>query len=109
MTVAEIYEMIGSTGIECAYREFPEGSGQEPPFICFTMPGGDDLFADNENYVKISRLVIELYTDERDFALENTVEEMLKENNLTYTWDEDYIDTEHMHVTVYETEVLVDA
>ena len=67
--------------------------------------GSEDLLADNINYHRIEKLYVELYTDEKDFALEKKVETMLNNNGMVFSKDEDYIDTEQMHITVYTTSV----
>ena len=98
--------MIESVGVPYAYYQFPEGTEQAPPFICFYYPRSDDFYADSANYKKISELTVELYTDVRDFALEAALEQALEACGLSYTWEETFIDSEKMHLTVYTTEVI---
>ena len=107
MTFAAISAMIDGVKVPAAYHHFPDNSGQQPPFICFYYDRSDDLYADNTNYQKIETLVIELYTDYKDFALEADVEAALKKAGLTYSRDETYIDSESMHETIYTTVVLI--
>lgn len=109
MTFAEVYTMINSVGVPCAYYQFDENTGQQPPFICFFYNNSDDLAADNSNYVKIESLVIELYTDVKDFDLEAAVEGVLASHGLTWERQEEFIDSEMMHETIYTTEVLINA
>lgn len=63
--------------------------------------------ADNENYSKIDTLIIELYTDSKDFTMEDKVETTLKANNLVFIRDSSYLDEERMWMTTYQTEVLI--
>lgn len=107
MTYQQISNMIESIGVPYAYYQFPAGTEQPTPFICFYFPDADDFIADNTNYQKIEALMIEVYTDEKDFTLESTTEAVLKEAGLVYSRTESYIDSERMHMTVYETEVLI--
>lgn len=107
MTKAEVAAMIAGLKLPYAYYQFPEGTAQACPFICFYYPEPDDFLADNLNYVHIAALVIELYTDNVDFDLQQAVMEMLEDNDLVYTWTEDWIDTERMHMTTFNTEVLL--
>lgn len=109
MKTTEVSQMIASVGLPYAYYQFPENTGQQPPFICFYYPQSNDFVADNKNYKKINALTIELYTDNKDFVLEARVEEMLKANGLVFSWMETYIDSERMHLTTYYTEVIIDA
>ena len=107
MTTAEVASMIGSIGLDYAYYQFPEASGQAPPFVLFYYPEDNDFIADGCNYVKKCRLIIELYTDNKDFEMESTVEAVLSANNLVYSREEQYIDTERMYEVLYSTEVII--
>ena len=77
------------------------------PFICWYLDGIDDLYADNSNYQRIVRLIVEFYSDEKDFTNETMIEGVLSEHGLTYAKDETYLDDEKMHETIYESEVLI--
>lgn len=107
MTYKEVTNMIQSMGLPCAYYEFPQNTGIAPPFICFYYPESDDFYADNGNYVGITRLKVELYTDEKDFGLEKTVETVLKQHGFSYQKTETPIPSEKMWMELYEMEVLI--
>ncbi len=114
MSYAEIYEMLASitkngVSVPVAYYQFNDDTGRQPPFICFFYSNSDDMAADNSNYAKIEALSIELYTDAKDFELEAAIEDALRENNLTWVRQEEFIDSEQMHETIYTTEVLINA
>lgn len=106
MTYKQIDTMVGLMGLPYAYYQFPE-TGQKPPFICWYLEGIDDLYGDNINYQRIVNLTIEFYSDEKDFTNEAAIESQLTLSGLTYTKTETYIDSEKMHQTVYEMEVLI--
>lgn len=107
MTTQEVAGMVASVGIPTAYYQFPDNTGQEPPFICFYFPGDNDFKADNTNYAKINRLIIELYSNAKDFALEAEVEQVLTDNELAFTRSETYIDSERMYEVIFETQVVI--
>lgn len=112
MTYQDIKTMLDSIAVDgkpvpYAYYQFAEDTAQPPPFICFYYSGDNDFLADNSNYQRIAVLVIELYTDEKDFALENTVENALASAELVYTKNESYIDSEKMLMVTYETNVII--
>lgn len=108
MTYAEVADMIESIGLDFAYYEFSEAAGQAPPFIVFYYPENNDVHADNENYVTVHQLIIELYTDEKDFEKEAAVENVLKQNEFVYTRAEQFIETERMYEVIFSTEVIID-
>lgn len=109
MTTQEIANMIDSVGVPYAYYQFSEATAKPCPFICFFYAGDDDFIADNKNYQKINRLIVELYTDTKDFYLETEVEDALNDHGLVYTKEEVYIDTERMFQITYESEVIINA
>ena len=108
MTYKEVNTMVGAIAgsIPYAYYQFPE-TGIQPPFICWYCDGIDDVYGDNSNYQRIVQLIIEFYSDEKDFATESTIEAVLKQYGLSYGMTETYIDTERMHQSVYSMEVLI--
>lgn len=108
MTPQEVNSMVEAVGIPSAYYQFADDTGQQPPFICFFYGNSNDVNADNINYVRVERLYIELYTDQKDFALEAKVEKTLNDNGIVFAKSQDYIDTERMHVTVYESDITLE-
>ncbi|HAC61266.1 MAG TPA: hypothetical protein DCF66_03750 [Lachnospiraceae bacterium] len=109
MKYSEISSMIESFGLPSSYYQFPEGTEQAPPFICFFYPQADDLHADDSNYQTITQLAIELYTDAKDIGLECEIESKLKAAGLSWSKDSEYIDSEKLYVTVYLMEVIINA
>ena len=107
MTYIEVSDMIRSFDFPYNYYQFPKGAAVAPPFVVFYFPDSDDFVADNKNYSGIRALTIELYTDEKDFQAEATIEATLEENEIPYTKTEIYIDDEQLFEVAYETEVLI--
>ena len=106
MSLSEIATMINSMGLPFAYRAFD--SPQAPPFICYLYTGNTPEPADNKNYVKIETLVIELYTDNKDFSLESQIETILDANEMIYERDEEWLSDERMQLTTYTMDVFID-
>lgn len=107
MTCKEVAEMVKSIGLPFAYYQFTEDTEEAPPYVVYFYSYNDDLMADNENYQAIPTLNIELYTDEKDFELEATVESVLKQHELAYYKEENHIDSEKMYQIAYEMEVII--
>ena len=108
MTPQNIKTMIESVGIPYAYYQFADDTGQQPPFICFFYGDSNDLEADNTYYARIEPLYIELYTDEKDFALEKQIETLLNANDLVFRKEQTYLDDERMHETIYTTDIIME-
>lgn len=107
MTYQQVATMVASIGVPYAYYQFPEGTAQPTPFVCFYFDSSNDLYADDTNYQHIRPLTIELYTDNKDFTLEATIEGILSSNGLTYARSESYIDSERMNMVAYTTDVII--
>ncbi len=107
MTYKQISTLVSSIGLPYAYYQFPNDTPQTPPFICFFFDESDDLAADNINYQLIRHIFLELYTSEKDFATEATVETALKGAEIFYNRSEQYLDSERLYMVVYEFEVVV--
>lgn len=107
MTYRQVAEMVASIGVPYAYYQFPNNSGIAPPFVCFYFDSSNDFAADNTNYQRIRPLSIELYTDNKDFALEQTVENVLNQNGLVYSREETYLDSERMYMVTFMTEIII--
>lgn len=109
MTRQDIYNMIKSANLPTAYYQFSAATAKAPPFICYYYPQDNDFSADNINYVRVNQLVIELYTDNKDFALEDMIESILTQHDMRFFKTEVYIDDEKMYMITYTMEVLIDA
>lgn len=107
MTYKEVSTMVKSIGLPYAYYQFPEGTAEAPPFICFYWSEDNDLKADNINYQKIERLNIELYTDNKDYENEANIETILTNNSVVWSKSETYIDSERLYMVLYEADVIV--
>lgn len=114
-TYAEVASIVSAcaTAIDgpFAYYQFqedPDGDNAPSlPFLVYYYPQSDDVMADNTNYVGLRQLIIELYTDNKDFTTETALEAVLKTNEIPYQKTEAYIDTERMYQITYTTEVLI--
>lgn len=107
MTYQDVAAMVSSTGIPNAYHHFDENDSPEPPFICFYYPESNDFAADDINYQDIEHLIIELYTDNKDFQTEKTVEDALRASGAVYARSEIYIESERLYEVIFETDIII--
>ena len=103
----ELLQMIGEMQIPFAYHHFAEGEVVEPPFICYLLPGSNNFSADGKVYHKINEVHIELYTDLKDLAVEQQVEDVLDEHEIFYTKSEVWIESERLYEVLYTFEMEV--
>ena len=108
MTYKEIADMIDSMGLPYTYNLFPNNEAPQPPYIVFNYPERNDFGADNENYVNIDTLNLELYTPNKDFQLESSIEAVLKANGFFYEKSETYIRSENLFQITYVSQVITE-
>lgn len=109
MTRTEIASLVDSVGVPSVYHQFKKGTAQAAPFICFYTEEVGGFIADGIVYARIETLVIELYTREKDFELEDRLEGILTAADMAYHKEEDYIGDEELYITTYTMEVFIDA
>ena len=103
----KIIGMLKEIGIPFAYSHFAEGESPEPPFMCYLLPRSDNFSADGAVYHKLSVVHFEVYTDKKDRALENRVEDVLDKNNIFYNKSEVWINSEKLYEVIYSFELEV--
>lgn len=104
MTQTELYQALKSLGMPVAYGEFT--SPQTPPFITYQYAYSGDMIADNQNYVEAGYFQVELYTAEKEPAVEKLVEDKLKELRLPYSKIETWLDSENLRQAIYEVQLI---
>ena len=107
MTFQEINPMIESIGLPSNYYQWPESKAPDLPYNLFYYPERADFFADSINYQKITVLNIEFYSEEKDFENEELIEAVLEQYGLTYSKEEQYIDSERMYEVLYVINVCL--
>ena len=107
MTTQEIEAMVAAVGVPYAYRQFTQATAQPPPFLCFYLDGSDNFDADDKVYQRVETLTLELYTNRKDFVLEELLEAILDSYDLPWNKAEAEIESEQMHETIYTLDVLI--
>ena len=103
----ELLQILSETQIPFAYHHFAEGESPEPPFICYLLPGSNNFSADGKVYYKINEVHIELYTDLKDLAVEQQLEDVLDEHGIFYNKSETWIESEKLYGVLYTFEMEV--
>ena len=93
--------ILNTIGIPYAYDHFAEGESPEPPFLCYLLPGSSNFSADGKVYHRISEVRLELYTDYKDLASEQKVEDALNGAGIFYNKTETWIDSEKLYEVLY--------
>lgn len=112
MTLAEVNNMMAEITQRCGltdytYYQFADDSAPNLPYLIFYYPSSNNDGADNVVWQKINRLNIELYTDNKEFFIENELETVLTEHGFFYEKSEQYIKDEKMYEVLYQMEVVI--
>lgn len=100
----ELLRMLNEVQIPFAYHHFAEGESPEPPFICYLLLESNNFAADGRVYYKINEVHIELYTDLKDLAVEQKVENVLDAHGVFYNKSETWIESEKLYEVLYTFE-----
>lgn len=108
MTREDVEKMLDETGVPYRYHHFTQKEMEEIPLpiIVWNIPGTNNFFADGIVYKKIPQLDIELYTDEKDWELEEKIEKILDEHEIA--WEQTasaWLNSENMWESLYEMEL----
>ena len=98
-------KMLERMNIPFRYFLFEEKEAVEPPFLVWYLPESNNFFADGIVYEKIARLNLELYTDQKDFELEERLESLLETEDMAWNKTEAFLDEEQLYEVLYEMEV----
>ena len=99
MTLAEFTTLLNTLKIPSAYNVFKEP--QKPPYICYIVTDYEILHADNINYEKLPNIQLELYSKLKDVASETKIENLLDENEISYSKEEGKLSDEHLYMVTY--------
>lgn len=103
MTHEELLEILRPTGVPWTYHHWT--SRQDPPYGVYLDVDDDPFFADNQNYASFRNVRLELYSLERDPALDQKVKDALDAAGLSYDVDYTWIESEGLYETIFEFEV----
>lgn len=107
MTTQDIATMVAEIGVPYAYRQFTKETAVPPPFVCFYLDGSENFAADDKVFAHIEELTVELYTDAKDFALEERIEAIFDAHDLPWERQEFWLGDEQMNEVVYTADVLI--
>jgi hypothetical protein len=104
MTLAELKQLLDTTGYPVAYSHF--NKPVEAPFITYLVAFSSNQFADNKVHKKIQNVQVELYTNYKDLTAESTLEDIFDANEIPYETTETFIESEQLFQKIYEIGVI---
>lgn len=103
MTQNELYNLLKSTGLPVAYHHFDEQPNL--PYIVYLFTYSSNFGAEDRVYQKIDNYQVELYSEKKDLAREQLIENLFDENDIYYDKSETYIESEKMYQVIYEIQI----
>lgn len=88
-----------------AYLVFPEDEEPSMPYITFAETEAENFGADDKVYHSGRRVMVALYTRERDTTLEGSLEAAFNQADLYWTRSVDWLDDEDAYEIIYFVEV----
>ena len=85
----DIKKILDQTGLSTVYRSWKRGEAPDLPYIIYYQATTETLGADDITYYARPDYNIELYSNAKDIASEEKIEEVLTENKIYYEKSED--------------------
>lgn len=103
MTHTELLTILQTTGIPWAYHHW--NGKQAPPYGVYLDVDDDPFYADDLTYTYFREMRLEVYSLERDTALDKRVRDALDAAGISYDADYTRIESEGLYKTIFEIEV----
>ena len=103
MDYDELLAILAPVEIPWAYHHWD--SPPPPPYGVYLEGPYETLYADNQNYLNVHTIRLEIYSSVRDPALDTRVEAALTAGGLTYEADFTYLESEGLYESIFEIEV----
>lgn len=104
MTQKQFGDLLAQSGFPVAYLAFPADKCPPMPFITFQETGTNNVSADGIVYRKVSIYQVDLFTEDKDPAAEEALENALSD----FFWNkyQTVEDTEACQIYTYTLEVF---
>ena len=101
---AYLASILAQAGVPVARNAFLKA--QAPPYIVYLLSHSDNFTADSQVYLKRDNYQVELYTEKKATALEETLEGLFDSHGLVYDRTETYLESEKMLEVIYEIQLI---
>ena len=99
----KIYDLLKILNIPVAYDHFISNKDISIPFVVYREINTDTFKADGKTYYRPYNFEIELITEKKEVAIQETIEKLLTDNNIPYdVADEIWDDDEKIYHNYYE-------
>ena len=106
ITLTDAIHAIKSTGTPIVAVRWPKGTAQAPPYVCWLLDSTSNAYGDNRVTKVIGRYDFELYADQRNLALERSIEAALDAAGIAWAKSGAYVETEDLVETIYSADLI---
>jgi len=103
VTYAELFDILSLSGIPFAFHHWE--APPDPPYGVYYDNGTSNMFADDQVFLSIRDLTLELYLPQRDEETESRFEALLDAGGLPWEKTVTYVESLRLYQISYETEV----
>ncbi len=101
----EVLSMLEKLNLPVAYWEFDEDNPPDLPYVVFTMPDSNNVYADGKVYYVGQKLYVELYVGCKNQELEEKIQKLFGDYGLGWSRKEYRIEDKKIFEELYELEV----
>lgn len=106
ITLTDAIHAIKSTGTPVVAVRWPKDTTQTPPYVCWLLDSTDNAYGDNSVLTVIGRYDFELYCDQRNLALERSIEAALDAAGIAWAKSGAYVESEDLVETIYSADLI---
>ena len=104
MTLEELASKLDALGYPVAYSHFK--TKQDTPFIVYLVTDSDTFSADNKVIHELTNVDIELYVTNKSLVIETAIKNLLIENELPWTYDEQFIQSDGVFKCTFSIQLI---
>ncbi|SEA49518.1 hypothetical protein SAMN04515656_1128 [Eubacterium aggregans] len=105
ISLNELKNALETLQVPVAYHHFRTGQAPSPPFLVYYEDQDIEYYADDKVYLTATAVTVELYTNEKNIALEESLKALLKDLGILFHRYETWIESEKLYMEVFEFEL----
>jgi len=102
MNIETLLAHLATLELPLAYRQWEKGEVPTLPYLLLYRDESVDFMADNHNYIEVNQMSLELYTEAKNFKLEEKINTLFKTLEIPYKIYEGNLESEEMYEVLYE-------
>ena len=105
-TLTDAVHAVKSTGTPVVAVRWPKGTSQATPYVCWVLDSTRNAYGDDSVRLVVGGYDFELYCDQRDLALERSIEAALDTAGIAWSKSGAYVESEDLVETIYSMDLI---